>query len=181
MADTGSAHSFVRQSTSRFRRDLRESPDPARAAQEKRYLKSPFQFIGVPIPENRVDHKGLPEGAPGHRHGRALGHVRGLSGDVHEERALAIFLLDEFGGLLDLTDMPALERMFAVRELGSGRRIAVHLVGAVLRGTSAPWSPSGDGPRTTASGSGAPPSSRSSSSSARAPATGRSFIRWPAT
>ena len=54
-------------------------------------------------------------------------------GDVHEERALAMLLLDEFRGLLDLDDMPALERM--LRESVNWDQvdeIAVHLVGAVL-------------------------------------------------
>jgi 3-methyladenine DNA glycosylase AlkD len=135
MPDTGNAHSFVRQSTSRFRHALRESPDPARAAQEKRYLKSPFQFIGLRVPEIRSIARGF------RREHRDIAKETLWDicwdlwhGGVHEERALAMFLLDEFRGLLDLADMPALERM--LRESVNWDQvdeIAVHLVGAVLR------------------------------------------------
>jgi 3-methyladenine DNA glycosylase AlkD len=135
MVDTGNAHSFVRQSTYQFRRALRQSPDPARAAQEKRYLKSPFQFIGVPVPKIRSIAKGFRKV---HRE-IAKETLWGIcwdlwQGDVHEERALAMTLLDEFSGLIDLTDMPALQRM--LRESVNWDQvdeIAVHLVGAVLR------------------------------------------------
>jgi 3-methyladenine DNA glycosylase AlkD len=133
--EMGRAPSFAQESTAQLRRALRESPDPARATQEKRYLKSPFQFIGAPVPKIRSiakgfrhEHRDLPK--------ETLWEVCWdlWQGDVHEERALAMLLLDEFRGLLDIDDMPALERM--LRESVNWDQvdeIAAHLVGAVLR------------------------------------------------
>ena len=126
---------FVRpQSTARFRHALRECPHPARATQEKRYLKSPFQFIGVPDPRSRSIAKGFRKE---HRD-IATDTLWGICGDLWQRRARGAgtgdFLLDEFRGLLDPTDMPALERM--LRESVNWDQvdeIAVHLVGAVLR------------------------------------------------
>jgi 3-methyladenine DNA glycosylase AlkD len=118
----------------RFRQRFRELGDPERAAQEKRYLKSPFQFYGVAVPKIRAvarqfrrENRGIAKEALWE-----LCRALWRSG-FHEERALAMFLLQEYRALLDYTDMPSLEEMLR----GSVNwdqvdDISAHLVGAVL-------------------------------------------------
>ncbi len=117
-----------------FRKQFSELADPERAAQEKRYLKSPFDFYGVSVPKIRRIAKEFRAGNRKISKGALWGLCRALwGGNFHEERALAIFLLDEYHALLDYSDMPLLEGMLR----GSVNwdqvdEISVHLVGAVL-------------------------------------------------
>jgi len=117
-----------------FRSQFRGLADPERAAQEKRYLKSPFQFYGVSVPKIRRIAKEFRAGNRKTSKDALWGLCRTLwAGNFHEERALAIFLLDEYHALLDYADMPLLEGMLR----GSVNwdqvdEISVHLVGAVL-------------------------------------------------
>jgi 3-methyladenine DNA glycosylase AlkD len=117
-----------------FRKQLRGLADPARAAQEKRYLKSPFDFYGVSVPRIRRIAKEFRAGNREISKGALWGLCRTLwAGNFHEERALAIFILDEYHALLDYSDMPLLEGM--LRESVNWDQvdeISVHLVGAVL-------------------------------------------------
>jgi 3-methyladenine DNA glycosylase AlkD len=126
--------SFSREAISGFRKQFRGLADPERAAQEKRYLKSPFDFYGVSVPkirriakEFRAANRKTPKGA-------LWGLCRTLwAGNFHEERALAIILLDEYHALLDYSDMPLLERMLRDSvNWDQVDEISVHLVGAVL-------------------------------------------------
>lgn len=119
----------------RFRQQLEELADPERAAQEKRYLKSPFEFYGVSVPKVRTlakqfrrENKDITK--------QALWELcQALwQSTYHEERALAMFLLEEYRTLLDYSDMPSLEGM--LRESTNWDQvdeISVHLVGSVLR------------------------------------------------
>ena len=126
--------SFESEAISNFRRQLSGLADPARAAQEKRYLKSPFQFYGASVPKIRRIAKEFRAGNRKTSKGALWGLCRALwGGNFHEERALAIFLLDEYHALLDYSDMPLLEGMLR----GSVNwdqvdEISVHLVGTVL-------------------------------------------------
>jgi 3-methyladenine DNA glycosylase AlkD len=126
--------SFKSEAISNFRKQLGELADPARAAQEKRYLKSLFDFYGVSVPRIRRIAKDFRAGNRGISKGALWGLCRALwGGNFHEERALAIFLLDEHHALLDYSDMPLLEGM--LRESVNWDQvdeISVHLVGAVL-------------------------------------------------
>jgi 3-methyladenine DNA glycosylase AlkD len=118
----------------RFRRRLKEAGDPERATQEKRYLKSPFQFYGVPVPRLRALAKEFRRQNPGVSKERLWGVCRELwQGGFHEERALAVLLLDEQSAQLDRSDMPALEMMLRQSvNWDQVDEISVHLVGAVL-------------------------------------------------
>jgi 3-methyladenine DNA glycosylase AlkD len=125
---------FQSEAVSNLCRQLGELADPTRAAQEKRYLKSPFDFYGVSVPQIRRIAKDFR--AANRRTSKSVlwGLCQTLwAGSFHEERALAIFLLDEYRALLDYSDMPSLEEMLR----GSVNwdqvdEISVHLVGAVL-------------------------------------------------
>jgi len=134
MSDDIADSSFQSEAISSFRRQLNELADPARAAQEKRYLKSPFDFYGVSVPKIRRIAKEFRAGNRKTSKGALWGLCRTLwAGNFHEERALAIFLLDEYHALLDYSDMPLLEGM--LRESVNWDQvdeISVHLVGAVL-------------------------------------------------
>lgn len=124
------------EAISRFGREFERLADPERAVQEKRYLKSPFEFYGVSVPKIRAlarqfrrENRGISK--------EALWDVcwRLWRGRFHEERALAICLLDEHRALLDYSDMPSLETM--LRESVNWDQvdeISVHLVGSVLGG-----------------------------------------------
>jgi len=126
--------SFESEAISNFRRQLNGLADPARAAQEKRYLKSPFDFYGVSVPQIRRIAKEFRAGNRKTSKGALWGLCRTLwAGSFHEERALAIFLLDEYHALLDYSDMPSLETMLRQSvNWDQVDEISVHLVGAVL-------------------------------------------------
>jgi 3-methyladenine DNA glycosylase AlkD len=117
-----------------FRHRLKEAGAPERAKQEKRYLKSPFQFYGVTVPRLRALSKEFRRQNPEAPKERLWALAWELwRGGFHEERALAMFLLDEYSALLDYSDMPALETM--LRESMNWDQvdeISVHLAGAVL-------------------------------------------------
>jgi len=134
MSDDIAESSFQSEAISSFRRQLGELADPARAAQEKRYLKSPFDFYGVSVPRIRRIAEDFRAGNREISKGALWGLCRALwGGNFHEERALAILLLDEYHALLDYSDMPLLEGM--LRESVNWDQvdeISVHLVGTVL-------------------------------------------------
>lgn len=134
VAKEAAKQAISEKAISRFRRQLKELGEPERATQEKRYLKSPFKFYGVSVWKLRSIAKDF------RRENRAISKealwelCRALwQGEFHEERALAMLLLEEYGALLDYSDMPSLERM--LRESVNWDQvdqISVHLVGAVL-------------------------------------------------
>lgn len=97
---------------SRFRQQFKGLADPERAAQGKRYLKSPFKFYGVSVPKVRTVARQF------RRENRDISKEALWDlcwalwqGGFHEERALAMFLLEEHRTLLDYSDIPSLERM----------------------------------------------------------------------
>jgi 3-methyladenine DNA glycosylase AlkD len=135
MAEGTHTPPMVENAISRFRQQLKELADPERAVQEKRYLKSPFEFYGVSVPRIRTVARQF------RRENRDISKealwalCQALwQGGFHEERALAMFLLEEHHSLLDYSDMPSLERM--LRESVNWDQvdqISVHLVGSVLQ------------------------------------------------
>ncbi len=118
-----------------FRRELAENSNPGRAEKEKSYLKSPFKFFGVGMPfiggiargfrkANRdVDKRFLFELV-----------MRLWKSDYHDEKTLAIKLLEQYSEHLDYESMPMLERMLS-ESTGWDHvdGIANHLVDSVLR------------------------------------------------
>lgn len=118
-----------------FRRVLSEAHDPARALNEKRYLKSPYKFFGVTVPfivRMAREFKGENRDA-------AREFVMGLSGalwasDYHQEKTLAVKLLEQYPEHLDLDAMPVLERMLSqCNGWDHADFIANHLVHEVLK------------------------------------------------
>lgn len=126
---------MIDEAISGFRQQFAALGDPERARQEKRYLKSPFEFYGVSVPKIRSVARRF------RRENRDIAKealwelCRTLwRGGFHEERALAMLLLAEYPALLDFSDMPSLEEM--LRESINWDQvdeISVHLVGPVLQ------------------------------------------------
>ncbi|MHB9129837.1 MAG: DNA alkylation repair protein [Armatimonadota bacterium] len=116
-----------------LRHTLREQADPVRAEGEKRYLKSDDRFLGVTVPAGRRivatfrrTHNDLP-----------FAEVRAVvaelwHSDFHEEKRLAVQLLDAYAAALTPEDWPLLADW--VREAGNWDlidEIAAHLLGTL--------------------------------------------------
>jgi len=89
-------------------RALRDAGDPARAEQERRYLKSSLEHCGTSVPATRKVAKavGMLE------HDALVATVEGLwARPVHECRAAAVELLDLHGASLVPADLVLIERM----------------------------------------------------------------------
>jgi 3-methyladenine DNA glycosylase AlkD len=93
-------------------RALRAAGDPARAAQEKRYLRSELEHLGATVPVTRRVVRTALRGEPAPTRAEVLGAVEALwSRPVHECRAAAVELLEARGELLRPSDLPLLERL----------------------------------------------------------------------
>ncbi|HWR90060.1 MAG TPA: DNA alkylation repair protein, partial [Dissulfurispiraceae bacterium] len=118
-----------------FRQDLRAAHNPERAANEKRYLKSPYKFFGVTVPftdrlarDFRKTHKDASR-----EEIFALAEAL-WSSEYHQEKTLAIKLLEKYPHHLDIRSMPLIERMLSeCTGWDHVDGIAIHLVDAVLR------------------------------------------------
>ena len=122
------------EALSHFREQLKGLASPDRAAQEKRYLKSPFRFYGVPVPQTRAIARQFRRDNR-HTSREALWDLCWAlwQSGYHEERALAMLLLAQYRTLLDYSDMASLERM--LRESVNWDQvdeISIHLVGLIL-------------------------------------------------
>lgn len=115
-------------------KQLRQRADPKRAAGEKAYLKSPQQFHGVNMPGLRTiskawhkSHKNEPIAA--------IAQVSAIlwDSDWHEERSLAILILEHRQKDLTRQQMPLIEKMIH-EAVGWAHldAIATGLVGALI-------------------------------------------------
>ncbi len=117
-----------------WRAALEAGASPARAAMEKRYLRSPLAFLGATVPQAR----GIAR-----RFARAYVHIKGpqmqavaeaaFARGVHELRSVAIFTLVLHADALDPIDLPWIERL--VREAGTWAHVdelAVNVVGDIV-------------------------------------------------
>jgi 3-methyladenine DNA glycosylase AlkD len=117
-----------------LRQQLREYSSPERAIKEKSYLKSDLEHYGVKVPDLRKiakiwtkDHADLPMPELA-----SFAEVLWDSG-WHEERSLAIMLLDYRGKALSLAQMPIIERMIHEAQTWAHLdEIAVSLVGGLI-------------------------------------------------
>ncbi|MCU7823150.1 DNA alkylation repair protein [Kitasatospora sp. DSM 101779] len=92
--------------------ELRGAVVPGRAEQEKAYLKSSLQHLGVPVPGMRAAVRGLLRRHPGLDREAVLALVGELwAQPVHESRSCAGFLLEARERLLVPADLALLERM----------------------------------------------------------------------
>src|SRR5208283_4968137 len=125
----------INQHIAIFRKTLSKNSDPERAAKEKSYLKSPYKFFGVTVPfiermardlkrSNRDIDKGFV-----FQLGKRL-----WDSEYHQEKTLAIKLLEQYSEYLDYESMPMLEYMLST-SVGWDHvdGIANHLVDAALR------------------------------------------------
>ncbi|MDX2137417.1 MAG: DNA alkylation repair protein [Chloroflexota bacterium] len=109
--------------------------DPKRAANEKQYLKSNLNFHGVTTPKLHAMSKAW---LKAHK-GVAADDVVALAGalwasDWHEERTLAVFLLEDTATKLTPIYLPLIERMLhEVNTWAHLDEIAIHVVGPLLR------------------------------------------------
>ncbi|MCK7502687.1 MAG: DNA alkylation repair protein [Desulfobacterales bacterium] len=107
-----------------FRQALSAPHDPERAANEKRYLKSPHKFFGVTVPftdrlarDFRKTHRDAPR-----EEIFALAEAL-WSSEYHQEKTLAVKLLEKYPHHLDIRSMPVIERnAFGMRRVGPRRR-----------------------------------------------------------
>lgn len=87
---------------------LRAAGTPARAEQEKRYLKSSLEHLGATVAQVRREAKGAAKEQQTHE--ELLSLVRALwQKPIHERRAAAVFLLDARARLLGPEDVVLIE------------------------------------------------------------------------
>lgn len=117
-----------------FKQQLRTYADSKRAIGEKKYLKSPWKFYGVTVPQR---HKIVKEWFKKHQPlqlNEALELAEKLWGsDWHEERSLAIEILQLVGDKLTTKQIPMVEKMIN-QATGWDHldEISVHVIGAMI-------------------------------------------------
>jgi 3-methyladenine DNA glycosylase AlkD len=117
-----------------LRAALRQQADPERAAGEKAYLKSQLKFYGVRVPEKR---KIAQAWIRAHRD-TPIDEVAALAAHLwesewHEERSLAVMLLQYRSSDLSADHLPLIERMMAEANTWAHLdEIAVRLAGALI-------------------------------------------------
>jgi len=117
-----------------FRKALREHSDPVRAEYEKRYLKSPHKFFGVTVPFVNKLAKEFKK-ANGAAQGDFVFEVAGRlwASEYHQEKTLAVKILEKYPEHLGMEAMPLLERMLSeCSGWDHADGISAHLVGEVL-------------------------------------------------
>lgn len=83
-----------------------------RAAQEKRYLKSDLEFIGVSVPDMRREVRAIARGYPGLGGGEAVAWARALwTEPVHERRMAAVEVLEMSVPRLTADDLGTVEEL----------------------------------------------------------------------
>ena len=96
----------------RIEDELRGAGEPARAEQEKRYLKTDLQHYGASVPAIRKITKAAIAHHPALRHDELVSMVEALwARPVHECRMAAVELLDLYSGLLRPDDIELVERL----------------------------------------------------------------------
>lgn len=96
---------------------LQDEADPARAVQERAYLKSGLEHLGVRVPVTRsIVQRALPSSPPA-PHDLVVAVAQELwSEPVHERRVAACHVLEQHEAVLGAADLPVLERMLREAE-----------------------------------------------------------------
>lgn len=118
-----------------FRREFLANADPVRAGFEKAYLKSPHLHYGLTLPFIQRAARAFKKAHPALE--RATLHTlagRLWAAPYHEEKTLAVELLELYPGHLTLEAMPMIESML-MESAGWAHldAVAIHLAGGVLR------------------------------------------------
>ncbi|HVM15268.1 MAG TPA: DNA alkylation repair protein [Egibacteraceae bacterium] len=114
-------------------RELAAGGDPARAEQERRYLKSDLRFLGASVPVVRTAVKRLHREHPAPDRNDVVALAAALwEAPVHERRLAAVEWLDLCRELLTPADLPLLERLLReARTWALVDGLAARVVGAV--------------------------------------------------
>ncbi|MGE0304819.1 MAG: DNA alkylation repair protein, partial [Acidimicrobiia bacterium] len=97
--------------------ELRAAGDPARAVNEKAYLKSASDFYGVSVPAMRAMAKRFARLHRDIAHDDLIALIEGLwtaeraARPVHERRLLAVLLAEQHLSVLDAVDISTFEQM----------------------------------------------------------------------
>jgi 3-methyladenine DNA glycosylase AlkD len=92
--------------------ELRARASPERAVQEKAYLKSDLDHLGVSVPAIRAVARGIAARRPALDREELLGLVQALwEGRVYERRRIAVELLEMCGDRLVAADLGLVERL----------------------------------------------------------------------
>ena len=126
---------------------LRPLGTPGRAAQEKRYLKSDLEFIGVGVPDLRRVVKAAVRARPGLDPGQMVAWAVALWREpVHERRAAAVEILTLAAPRLAASDLATVERLLR----GSRTWAYVDALAGNVAGEVALRDPAGAWPRVDA-------------------------------
>ncbi|HEB01867.1 MAG TPA: DNA alkylation repair protein [Nitrospirae bacterium] len=117
-----------------FRKSLRAAHDPERARQEKRYLKSPFKFFGVKVPQLRLFAKNFKRANPGISREQVFDLASALwESEYHQEKSLAIMVLEQYPQYLDSEAIPSIEHMIGgCNGWDHADWISINLMGRIL-------------------------------------------------
>lgn len=117
-----------------FREKMKSGGSSERALQEKRYLKSPFKFFGTSLPYADKVAKEFIKENPGASNELVIELARKLwNSPYHDEKRLALRLLQFFPKCLDIDILTMLEKMLMESPTWDlVDDISIHLVGTVL-------------------------------------------------
>lgn len=117
-----------------LREKLKQAGDPKRAEGEKKYLKSPWKFYGVNTPVKREIVKSWLSNHPGISLKNIIPLIKKLwSSPWHEEKTMAIMLLDQRKIELGAQQFPLIEQL--IHESTGWEfldDVAIHLVGVLI-------------------------------------------------
>jgi 3-methyladenine DNA glycosylase AlkD len=124
----------VAVSLSIFREKMKSGGSSERAVQEKRYLKSPFKFFGTSLPYADKVAKEFRKENPGASYKLVIELAGKLwASEYHDEKRLALRLLQFFPEYLDIGMVSMLEKMLMESPTWDlVDDISIHLVGTVL-------------------------------------------------
>lgn len=144
--------SAVHEQLISLRQELKKHSNPERAVQEKRYLKSPFKFIGVSLPLTDKIAKEFSRSNKNADCKHILEIVQALwASEYHDKKRLGLRILQFYPECLDISMMPVLEGMLTQSPTWDlVDDISIHLVSTVLEkdkkayGYLKKWSKSGN-------------------------------------
>jgi len=117
-----------------FREKMETGGSPERAIQEKRYLKSPFKFFGTSLPYADKAAREFRKDNPHAGKKLVIELTKKLwASEYHDEKRLALRLLQRFPEYLDIGSVTMLEKMLMKSPTWDlVDDISIHLVGTVL-------------------------------------------------